>query len=247
MVTTVVTRAGLVLALASALTLALAGLGHRWSWWGVAASFSVLRIAGFAAAGVAVLALVGIGLAAVGRRWPALVIAVVALVLALTVVWVPRNLQAMARSVPPIHDISTDTENPPAFVAVAERRRGAPNPAAYDGPEVAAQQKKGYPDLGPLTLPAPPDRALAAAEAAARKLGWEIVAVVPAEGRLEATATTPWFGFKDDVVVRLTPAGTGSRVDVRSKSRVGRSDLGANAKRIRAFLAELSARLSTAA
>ena len=70
---------------------------------------------------------------------------------------------------------------------------------------------------------------------------------MPAEGRLEATATTPWFGFKDDVVVRLTPAGTGSRVDVRSKSRVGRSDLGANAKRIRAFLAELSARLSTAA
>ena len=245
MVTTVVTRVGLALALASALALALAGLGHRWSWWGVAASFSILRASAFAAAGVAVLALVGIGLAAVGRRWPALVIAVVALVIALTVVWVPRNLQAMGRSVPPIHDISTDTENPPVFVAIAERRRGAPNPAAYDGPEVAAQQKKGYPDLGPLTLPAPPDRVLTAAEAVARRQGWEVLAVVPAEGRLETTATTPWFGFKDDVVVRVKPAGTGSRVDVRSKSRVGRSDLGANAKRIRAFLAELSARLST--
>jgi len=242
MVTTVVTRAGLALALASALTLAIAGLGHRWSWWGVAASFSILRASAFAAVGVAVLALVGISLAAVGRRWPALVIAVVALALALTVVWIPRNLQAMARSVPPIHDISTDTDNPPAFVAIAARRAGAPNPAAYDGPDVATQQKKGYPDLGPVTLPAPPDRVLTAAEAVARRQGWEVVAVVPAEGRLEATATTPWFGFKDDVVVRVTPAGTGSRVDVRSKSRVGRSDLGANAKRIRAFLAELSTR-----
>lgn len=245
MVTTVVTRAGLALALASALALALAGLGYRWSWWGVATSFSVLRASAFAAAGVAVLALVGIGLAAAGRRWPALIIAVVALAVALVVVWIPRNLQAVGRSVPAIHDISTDTENPPAFVALAARRAGAPNPAAYDGPEVAAQQKKGYPDLGPVTLPAPPDRVLTGAEAVARRLGWEIVAVVPAEGRLEATATTAWFGFKDDVVVRVTPAGTGSRVDMRSKSRVGRSDLGANAKRIRTFLAELSGRLPT--
>ena len=245
MVTTVVTRAGFALALGSALALALAGLGHRWSWWGVAASFSVLRASAFAAAGVAVLALVGILLAAIGRRWPALVIAVVALAVALVVVWIPRNLQALARSVPPIHDISTDTDNPPVFVAITERRRGAPNPAAYDGAEVAAQQKKGYPDLGPVTLPMPPDRILAAAEAAAGRLGWEIVAVVPAEGRLEATATTSWFAFKDDVVVRVTASGPGSRVDVRSKSRVGRSDLGANAKRIRAFLAELAARLPT--
>ena len=242
MVTTVVTCAGLALALASALALALAGLGHRWSWWGVAASFSVLRASAFAAAGVAVLTLVGIGLAAVSRRWSALAIAVVALAVALVVVWIPRNLQALARSVPSIHDISTDTDNPPAFVAIAERRRDAPNPAHYDGPEVAAQQKKAYPDLGPLTLPAPPARVLAAVEATARRLGWEIVAVVPAEGRLEATATTSWFAFKDDVVVRVTPAGTGSRVDVRSKSRVGRSDLGANAKRIRAFFAGLSVR-----
>src|SRR5258705_5271662 len=134
MVTTVVTRAGLALALASALALALAGVGYRWSWWGVATSFSALRASAFAAAGVAVLALVGIGLAAVGRRWPALIIAVVALAVALVVVWIPRNFQAVGRSVPAIHDISTDTENPPAFVAIAARRAGAPNPAAYDGP-----------------------------------------------------------------------------------------------------------------
>jgi uncharacterized protein (DUF1499 family) len=244
MATVLVPRAALALALASAVALALAGLGYRWGWWGVATSFSVLRAASFAAAAVALLALVGIGLTALGRAWPAFAIAVAALVIAAFVVWLPLSLQKVARSVPPIHDITTDTENPPAFVAIAERRRDAPNPAAYGGPEVAAQQKQGYPDLGPATVAAPPARALAAAEAVAHDLGWEVVAVVPAEGRLEATATTAWFGFKDDVVVRVVPAGAGSRVDVRSKSRVGRSDLGVNAKRIRSFLTALTSRLT---
>lgn len=244
MATVLLPRAALVLALASAVALALAGLGYRWGWWGVATSFSVLRAASFAAAAVALLALVAVGLTAIGRAWPAFAIAVAALVIAAFVVWLPLSLQKVARSVPPIHDITTDTENPPAFVAIAERRRDAPNPAAYGGPEVAAQQKRGYPDLGPATVAAPPGRALAAAEAVARDLGWETVAVVPAEGRLEATATTAWFGFKDDVVVRVVPAGTGSRVDVRSKSRVGRSDLGVNAKRIRSFLTALTSRLT---
>jgi uncharacterized protein (DUF1499 family) len=244
MATVLLPRAALVLALATAVSLALAGLGYRWGWWGVATSFSVLRMASFAAAAVALLALVAVGLTAIGRAWPAFAIAVAALVIAAFVVWLPLSLQKVARSVPPIHDITTDTENPPAFVAIAERRRDAPNPAAYGGPEVAAQQKRGYPDLGPATVAAPPGRALAAAEAVARDLGWEIVAVVPAEGRLEATATTAWFGFKDDVVVRVVPAGAGSRVDVRSKSRVGRSDLGVNAKRIRSFLTALTSRLT---
>lgn len=237
-----VPRAALVLALASALALALAGLGYRWGWWGLATSFSVLRASSFAAAGVAVLALIGVALTALARAWPGLALAVGALVIAAVVVWVPLSLQKLARTVPSIHDITTDTDNPPAFVAVAERRRDAPNPVAYDGPEVAAQQKRGYPDLGPLVLAAPPARVLAAAEATARAMGWEIVAVAPADGRLEATATTSWFAFKDDVVVRVSPAGAGSRVDVRSKSRVGRSDLGTNAKRIRAFLAGLATR-----
>ena len=244
MVTTMIPRASLGLAVASALTLALAGFGYRWGWWGVATSFSVLRVAAFAGIGVALLALVGVGLAAFTRAWPALGLAVAALAIAAVVVWLPLSLQKAARTVPHIHDITTDTENPPAFVAILDRRRGAPNPSEYDGPEVAAQQKRGYPDLGPATVSVPPERALAAAEATARALGWEIVAVVPAEGRLEATATTPWFGFKDDVVVRVTPEGSGSRVDVRSKSRIGRSDLGTNAKRIRAFLTDLRSHLA---
>jgi len=143
--------------------------------------------------------------------------------------------------VPRIHDITTDTEHPPQFVALRPVREQSPNGAAYGGREVAAAQKQGYPDVIPLLLPVPPDRAFAKCEAAARALGWEIVAAAPAEGRLEATATTRWFAFKDDIVVRVAPALDGSRVDIRSVSRVGQSDLGANAARIRAFLIALRA------
>jgi len=66
-------------------------------------------------------------------------------------------------------------------------------------------------------------------------MGWRVVSSAPAEGRLEASDTTRWFGFTDDIVVRVTAAPNGSRIDVRSASRVGRSDLGVNARRIRAF------------
>ncbi len=244
MVSRAVPRASIGLAVAIAVLLSLSGFGYRWGWWSVATSFSVMRVAAFAGIAVAVMALVGLGLAAVARAWPGVAFAVIAFVVAVGVVWLPLSFQKMARTVPRIHDITTDTEHPPTFVAILERRRDAPNPPGYDGPEVAAEQKRGYPDLGPVTVQAPPDRALAAAEAAARALGWEIVAVVPAEGRLEATATTPWFGFKDDVVVRVAAEGSGSRVDVRSKSRIGHSDLGTNAKRIRAFLTSLNHHLA---
>jgi uncharacterized protein (DUF1499 family) len=105
---------------------------------------------------------------------------------------------------------------------------------------VAAQQRRAYPDLSPVTLSAPPDQAFAAALAVAQGKGWEIVTADSAGGRIEATDTTRWFGFKDDVVIRLTEWGAGTRVDVRSVSRVGRGDAGTNARRIREFLDELS-------
>ena len=86
-----------------------------------------------------------------------------------------------------------------------------------------------------------PAVAFAKALAAARAEGWTIIASDPGSGRIEATATTPWFGFRDDVAVRIRPEGRGSRVDVRSVSRIGRGDLGANAKRVRAFAAAVAA------
>jgi uncharacterized protein (DUF1499 family) len=143
-------------------------------------------------------------------------------------------------TVPRIHDDTTDTEDPPHYVALLATRQASFNGAAYGGPAVAAMQKKGYPDIIPLLLPDPPERVFPRIEAAARGLGWRIVAAAPAEGRLEATATTPLFRFQDDIVVRVVPALNGSLVNIRSVSRIGRSDLGANARRVRAFIAALS-------
>ena len=144
-----------------------------------------------------------------------------------------------ASRVPRIHDITTDTASPPRFVSVVPLRAGAPNSVEYGGPELAAQQRQGYPDLQPLSLPVPPNQAFDRALATARKMGWEIVASDPPSGRIEATDTTFWFGFKDDVVIRVAPAENGSRIDVRSLSRVGLSDVGTNAARIRRYLAAL--------
>jgi hypothetical protein len=164
----------------------------------------------------------------------------VGLVISILAVGIPWNWLQTAKGVPPIHDITTDTENPPQFVAILPLRKDAPNPAEYGGPEVAVRQRAGYPDLGPATLPFSPEIAFQRALLAAREMGWEIEDANSAEGRIEATDTTFWFGFKDDIVVRITLVEAGSRIDVRSVSRVGKSDVGTNAKRIRKFLQTLN-------
>jgi uncharacterized protein (DUF1499 family) len=166
----------------------------------------------------------------------------IALLIGAAAAWMPWNGLQTVRSLPYIHDITTDMENPPEFVAVLPLRAEAPNPPGYAGEEVAAQQREAYPEIRPLRLDLPPARAFEQALATARDKGWEIVAAVPEDGRIEATDTTFWFGFKDDVVIRIAPENGGSVVDMRSKSRVGRSDVGANARRIHSFLATLGER-----
>ncbi|GJG89002.1 hypothetical protein tb265_41830 [Gemmatimonadetes bacterium T265] len=221
------------------LLLAVAGPGTRLGVWDFHTGLGLLKWAAYA--GIAGVLLVLAALVATRPRGGALTALAGALLMAGVAVFVPwRGLQG-ARAVPPIHDITTDTQDPPPFVAVLPLRAGALNPAAYGGDSVAALQHKGYPDLHPVDLAVPPGAAYARALAAARAMGWEIVAADSAAGRVEATATTRWFGFKDDVVVRVRPAGAGSRVDVRSVSRVGGSDIGTNAARIRAYLARLAA------
>lgn len=223
-------------AVAAAILLA-SGPGYRFGLWQLGAAFGLLRIAAFA--GIA-----GAALALAGLAWPKLREGSIkplaaSLVVGLAVAYAPWQFERNARSVPPIHDISTDTENPPQFVAVVPLRAGAPNGPAYDGPRAAELQRKGYPDIAPLKLGVPVQVAFNRALDAAQAMGWDMVGNDAATGRIEATATTLWFGFKDDIVIRVTPEGAGSRVDVRSKSRVGESDVGANAKRIRGYLANL--------
>lgn len=231
----------LVLAVACAAGLVAAVLGNRSGWWSFQQSFAILKWTVYADFIALLVSAAGLVLALVSRSWGSAMSTVAALVISAGVLWVPASMREAARRVPPIHDITTDMEQPPRFVAVLERRRDAPNSTEYEGPALAALQKAAYPDLAPAELGVAPARAFDAAGRAARALGWEIVASVPGEGRLEATDTTPWWGFKDDVVVRVTPSARGSRVDVRSVSRVGQSDLGVNARRIRAFLRELRA------
>ncbi len=140
---------------------------------------------------------------------------------------------------PPIHDISTDTDNPPPFVAVLPLRGPKANSVEYGGAALAVQQRKAYPHIKPLLLALARDQAYERALAAAKQMGWEIVDANAAEGRIEATARTFWLGFKDDVVVRVAGIPGGSRVDARSVSRAGRHDFGANAKRLTAYLDKL--------
>lgn len=140
---------------------------------------------------------------------------------------------------PRINDITTNPDDPPAFIAAAADPANAERDMSYPE-EFATEQRAAYPDLGPVRVSSPPERALALTRETAEKLGWEVVAVDDEAGRLEARQTSRLFRFVDDVVVRVRPAATGgSIVDVRSKSRDGRGDLGANARRIRAFVSEI--------
>jgi uncharacterized protein (DUF1499 family) len=242
-IASIVARTGLALAVLGVLTLVLAAVGSRWDWWDFRTGFVIFRATLLGGLAVTVLALAGLVLALLARAGRTALLAVATLALLAAVAAVPVTHLLGAGRVPPIHDISTDLEDPPRFVAVLPRRHGAPNPAEHGGAGLAAQQRAGYPDLGPARFTAPPARVFARAVDVARGLGWEIVAAAPAEGRLEATDRTRWFGFRDDVVVRVTADGPGARVDVRSVSRVGRSDLGTNARRIRSFLDALRAAL----
>ena len=125
--------------------------------------------------------------------------------------------------------------------ALLSTRARAKNSAVYGGRDVAALQRAAYPDIAPVDLPVPPPAAFAAARTVAISMGWALAAADSAAGRIEATATTPVFRFKDDVVIRVRPRGEGSRVDVRSVSRIGKGDLGKNAARVREFDARLRA------
>jgi uncharacterized protein (DUF1499 family) len=236
----VISIAVLLVALIGAIMVAGAGPAYRIRLLGLGRAFSVIEWGAW-------LGLVALILAAIlaslqrrtsTQRWPATVL-IAAIVGALTFA-IPYAMLRSAKRAPAIHDISTDTANPPRFVAVVPLRAGAPNSVVYAGEATASRQHAAYPDIQPVTLGVPPEQAYRRALDVARNMGWHIDASVPAEGRIEATDTTRWFGFKDDIVIRVSPAGTGSRIAVRSESRLGEGDLGKNARRIRAYLRKVN-------
>ena len=218
----------LVLALVALAMLAISGPSVRFDLWSYRTGLETFRwgaYVGIAAMVVAILALV---IPTSRRR--GVVTPVVALAIGAAAFGVPFKFQQTARSVPRINDITTDTANPPKYMTTAR---------AYPGEEFARLQHAAYPDIAPVMLAVPPREAFERAVKAAESIGWEVVGRDAAAGTLEAVDTTKWFGFKDDIAVRVTAADSGSRIDVRSKSRVGRNDIGTNARRIRAYVERL--------
>ena len=137
---------------------------------------------------------------------------------------------------PPINDITTDTSNPPTFLVLDDSRAGAKNSLVYGGAKVAETQQKLYPGIAPIQSSQSAPEAYAKALSIAKESGWEIVAEDAGALRFEATAITSVYAFMDDVVVVVTALDSGSRVDIRSISRIGRSDKGVNAARVKAFI-----------
>jgi uncharacterized protein (DUF1499 family) len=216
------------LAMLAVLLLALSGPGVRFDAWSYRLGLGMFRWSAYVAIAAALLAVIVLALPRL--RGLGIASPLFALILGVAVFYVPFQFQRQARAVPPINDISTDTANPPQYMTT---------PRPYPGAEFARQQKQAYPDLATVTLPVPPKEAFAKAVTAAEAMGWEVVGRDAETGRIEAVDTTKWFGFKDDIAIRVTAAPEGSRVDVRSKSRLGRNDLGTNARRIRAYLERL--------
>jgi hypothetical protein len=243
--TRLVTRAAVVLGIGAVLAALAAAAGSAAGLWGFGTGLKALRYLFFAAAAGAVLGLIGLVMA---RRRAKLMLAnLLALVIALGFVLYLGNLVRIARSVPAIHDVSTDLDDMPQFTRLKVRDDNLENIPDEGKPELKALppeerwkalHRAHYGDLRTVRLAMPPAEAARRAAELARARGWDVAV---AEGdRVEATHTSTFFRFKDDVVVRIRPApGGGSLVDMRSISRVGGSDVGMNARRVREFLADL--------
>jgi hypothetical protein len=247
-------------AFVTALVVALtASFGTRLGFWNYETGFEIL----YPAIGIgAVAALSGAFWLAsalrnndsTGWRW-----GFAGLIGGLILLFIPISDARRAWSAPPIHDISTDVGRAPQFVALLPLRKDATNGPDYDGAKkvvlkgkitaVAELQKLAYPDIKPLGKllnprndPKVDSKAILFWHAfeTAKRMGWNIVAFDENKGTIEATDTTFWFGFTDDIAIRVQPAGTmGARLDIRSKSRVGTSDYGRNAERVQDYLAAL--------
>jgi uncharacterized protein (DUF1499 family) len=229
----------ILLAALSLLGLGAAPLGWRTGLLPLRIDFELLMLAAIAAVLGGVTA--AIALAVWRRRLGGLRILLLAGAFLLGAGFVLLPLRLAMHHAPSIHDITTDTSDPPAILAALPARQAEhAATAAYGGPATAAQQRAAYPDIVPVILPLSPAKAFDLALATARGMPrWNITATDPATGRIEASEASFWFGFVDDIAIRVAADGAGSRIDIRSLSRQGKGDLGVNAARVRAYIAAL--------
>jgi len=230
---------GLLLSLAAIAAVLLAGIGYRQGWWHFLQGLQIAEWAVYAAGLALLLSLAGAITSRPGRQpgRRGFVTGLLGVLLALPVLGMALQWEVATRTTPPINDISTDTEDPPVFWDM-------PNPTEYPGEKFASLQRTSYPDIASLLVKQTPDAVYVQALALVNQRGWAVVASDAAEGRIEAVATSRLFGFADEVAVRISPAEGGARVDMRSRSRLGKIDRGTNAQRIRAYLGDLNQRLS---
>jgi len=227
------------------LLLPVSALGHRWGLLNLSSSFTLLGVVVVGGLISLLFAIFGLTYAnikgLVGEKRMAMT--------AIGILTIPLLVMAFqigkARSVPAIHDITTDLENLPTFDVAVRLREKSPNDLEYGQDSLSAQQlwslqQQAYPEIRPIHSELSVADAFIRATGLLKEQGLEIVGIDSDNGRIEAVDTTFWFGFKDDLIVRIKPKGTGSVIDLRSVSRVGQSDLGANAMRISRFIDEFN-------
>lgn len=247
---TLLVKSAASLAILTPLFFAVSALGSKFGFWDWKFAFGTLvRYYGpklmLLTLVVAVIALVLSLIIKPRKGW---MVALLALAVPLIGMGYGKNVGKKAAELPFIHDITTDTQDVPTFTSVITHLRGeGSNTLEYIGKIdqrskklVSVEQVAAYPDIRTIVLSDGSDVAFARAVKTAKSMGWKIVSKTPDTGIIEATASSFWFGFKDDVIIRVRGAdGGGSVIDVRSISRVGGSDLGANAARVRKFRKKL--------
>ncbi len=236
---------GFWLAAASLAALALAPAGWRLGLWHYIVSFELIRYSAYGGLLAALISLASLGgWARMSRLYR--LIAIGGLLLGSVLAYMPWHYAQIAARLPVIHDITTDTVNPPVFWSVLSARRVEHAvPVEYGGPDVARQQLEAYPGIKPVLSDLPFSDAFERALAAAQAMpGWIDIAYDKKAGRIEASQRSFWMGFTDDVSIRVARRGDGSRIDVRSLSRQGQGDFGVNAARVEAYLAVLKAKLA---
>jgi uncharacterized protein (DUF1499 family) len=238
--------AALALSSAALCILVLAPLGWRLEWWGYGVGlYRLMPFSGVLAAGAVILS--GVMLA---RGWPRLrrrsrFACLVALLSGVVLVYVPAHYALRRTLLPAIHDITTDPDNPPQFqAAFAARANQHAIRVEERPPQVTQLQKAAYPDLLPLRSAMSAEKSFDEALKVAQSMpGWTIVAADRNAGRIEAREQSRWFRFTDDILIRVVGDDAGSRIDMRSTSRLGTSDYGVNAARIRAYMGALRIRI----
>lgn len=212
--------------------------GYRLGWWRHPEAFSIIEWATYVAVAALIISIVAVFKIRTQSQQRGLLLGIAGIFLTLPVIAATLQFEYSASTYPRINDITTDTQDPPSFWDV-------PNPIEYPGQSVADIQLEAYPDIKPLQLTIPAPQVFEKALELVINKGWEVITSDADEGRIEAVDTSLLFGFKDEVVVRITDSDAGAIIDIRSRSRIGRIDRGANVKRIRNYLDALKSTMAS--